>query len=695
MTSEFLLEIGCEEIPARAMRRALDDLKERFETLLDAEKLPNTGIETLGSARRLVVRVTELVEGQETRTETKLGPPKKIAFQDGKPSKALEGFARKSGVAVETLQVIGTERGEYMGFEARIEGKTASEILSAGIPDIVGSLTFPKMMYWRDDRKRFARPVRWVLALLGGTTVPVELFGVGSGSVTDGHRVLGQRSIAVDSFDDYVRKLEDNFVLVSEESRKQKVEAELAEAAGRLEARVVSDERLLEEVVYINEYPTVVLGQFEERFLDLPREVLISVMREHQKYFALESGDGSLMPHFLAVMNTNEDRRGLIRVGHERVLRARLSDALFFWEVDGKQTLEERTGGLGSIVFQKELGTYAEKVDRMRVLAGPVNEVTGSDVATEVLDTALRWAKSDLTTDLVREFPDLQGVVGGLYARREGATEKLWRAIYDQYRPQSLEDRSPETPAGVVVSLTDSLDTVIGCFSVGLIPTGSADPLGLRRHTQGIIKTLLDHGLPFSLDSVLASDSRLEGERSKALRVFWEDRLRYILGRRGFAYDEISAVLATNSDSPSDVLARVDAVHEARHSPDLVAIATSFKRIKNILRQSEKRGEVIQGEAAGNDMEPAEEGLASTLRNLEPQVGAWVRKGEYRKVLEAMAHLRAPVDEFFDKILVMDRDVSVRTRRLLLLKHLFETFLQVADISEVVVTDPVARGLQE
>ena len=677
------------------MRRALDDLKEGFKTFLDGEKLLHAGIETLGSARRLVVRVAEIAEGQESRTETKLGPPKSIAFQNGNPSKALEGFARKSGVDVETLQVIETERGEYMGFEAQIEGKTASEILAVGIPDVVGSLRFSKMMYWTDDRQRFARPVRWVLALLGGTTVPVELFGVGSGSVTDGHRILGQRSIAVHSFDDYVRKLEDNFVLVSEESRKQKVEAELAEAAARLEARVVPDERLLEEVVYINEYPTVVVGRFEERFLDLPREVLISVMREHQKYFALENGDGSLMPHFLAVMNTNEDRRGLIRVGHERVLRARLSDALFFWEVDSKQTLEERTAGLRSIVFQKELGTYAEKVDRMRALAGPVNEVTRSEVPTEVLDTALRWAKSDLTTDLVREFPDLQGVVGGLYARREGAREELWRAIYDQYRPQSLEDRSPETPAGVVVSLTDRLDTVIGCFSVGLIPTGSADPLGLRRHTQGIIKTLLDHGLPFSLVSVLASDARLEGERTKALRAFWEDRLRYILGRRGFAYDEISAVLATDSDSPSDALARVDALHEVRHSPDLVAIVTSFKRIKNILKQSEKRGEVIQGDFESKGIEPAEEGLASTLRSLEPQVEVWAREGEYRKVLEEMASLRAPVDEFFDKILVMHRDTSVRSRRLLLLKQLFETFLQVADISEVVVSDPVARGLQE
>jgi glycyl-tRNA synthetase beta chain len=364
-----------------------------------------------------------------------------------------------------------------------------------------------------------------------------------------------------------------------------------------------------------------------------------------------------------------------------------LSDALFFWEVDGKLTLEDRTAGLKSIVFQKELGTYAEKVDRMSALAGPVNKLTGSNVPTDVLDTALRWAKSDLTTELVREFPDLQGVVGALYARREGAPEELWRAIYDQYRPQSLEDRSPETPAGVVVSMTDSLDTVIGCFSVGLIPTGSADPLGLRRHTQGIIKTLLDHGLPFSLDSVLVSDARLEGERAKALKAFWEDRLRYILGRRGFAYDEISAVLATSYDSPSDVLARVEALHDVRHSPDLVAIAAAFKRIKNILKQSEKRGEATQGDVEGDDMEPAEDGLASTLRHLEPRVEVWARDGEYRKVLEEMANLRAPVDEFFDKILVMHRDPSVRTRRLVLLKHLFETFLQVADISEVVVSD--------
>ncbi len=686
VASEFLLEIGCEEIPARAMRRALDDLKQRFETLLDEEKLAHAGVETLGSARRLVVRVVGLAEGQETRTETKLGPPKAIAFQEGKPSKALEGFARKSGVAVDTLDVIETERGEYMGFEARIEGKTASEVLTAGIPAVVGSLTFPKMMYWTHDRQRFARPIRWVLALLGGSTVPLELFGVGSGSATDGHRILGRRSIAVDSFDDYVRKLENNFVLVSEKSRKQKVEAELTEAASRLDARLVSDQRLLEEVVYINEYPTVIVGRFEERFLEVPREVLISVMREHQKYFALETSEGSLLPYFLAVMNTNEDRRGLIRVGHERVLRARLSDALFFWEVDAKQTLEQRTAGLKSIVFQKELGTYAEKVDRMRALAGPVRQLTGSVVPSDVLDTALRWAKSDLTTDLVGEFPGLQGVVGGLYARREGAPEELWRAIYDQYKPQSLEDRSPDTPTGVVVSLTDSLDTVIGCFSVGLIPTGSADPLGLRRQTQGIIKTLLDHGLPFSLEGVLASDSRLEGERANAVRAFWEDRLRYILGRRGFAYDEISAVLATSSDSPSDVLARVEALHDVRQSPDLVAIATAFKRIKNILKQSEKRGQAILGDVEGDDLEPAEEVLASALRNLEPQVAAWTREGEYGKILEQMADLRAPVDEFFDKIMVMHEDASVRMRRLVLLKNLFETFLQVADISEVVVS---------
>ena len=685
MANEFFLEVGCEEIPARSMSPVLAELEEKFEELLREAKLGFEQVRTLGSARRLVVHVKNLADKQDTERLRTLGPPERIAFKDGEPSPALKGFARKSGVALEALEVFETDRGKYMGFESDVEGKPAAEILSARIPELVRSLFFSKTMYWVKANERFARPVRWVVALHGSNVVPVELYGIRAGSVSAGHRVLGSQSVPVSDFEDYLKKLEENAVLVSQESRRQKIELELTEAVTELGGRIVADDELLEEVVYINEYPTVTAGEFEERFLALPREVLITVMKEHQKYFAVENTDGVLLPCFLAVMNTRSDNKGLIRKGHERVLKARLSDALFFWEVDGKQTLDQRVPGLHSIVFHQELGSYGEKIDQMFPLAETVNGLTDSEVASDVLRQVVRWSKADLTTDLVREFPNLQGIVGGLYARREGAPEEVSEAIYEQYRPASLDDRSPESPAGIVFALTDRFDTLIGCFSVGLIPTGSEDPLGLRRQTQGVIKILLDNELPFSMRALLASDSRMAGDAVRAFWTFYEDRLRYILGRAGFAYDEINAGLATSSDSPTDVRTRVKALHDVRESPDLIAIAGAFKRIKNILKQSDKLGAPAQGEIRGPGMEPAEAALAERVRELEPQVQEWARSGEYRTALEAMASLRSTIDEFFDKILVMHDDAAIRERRLLLLKRLFDTFLQVADISEVVV----------
>ena len=687
MADDFILEIGCEEVPARALKQALNSLKERFEKVLDEDSLAYGKITTLGSARRLVVRVEELAAEQATHREIKLGPPKKIAFENGNPSKALEGFARKFGVAVEELSVIDTERGEYLGFEKEEGGRTASEILRERVPEVVGSLTFPKMMYWLETRQRFARPIRWVLALYAGKVVPIELFGVPSSKTTEGHRILGKTEIPVKSYDDYLRKLKKYFVLVSEETRRKKIESELATAALSLNGRVIPDTALLEEVIYINEYPTVLVGKFEERFLELPREVLISVMREHQKYFSLETQDGVLLPYFLGVMNTHQDLKNLIRVGHERVLKARLSDALFFWNADGKRSLEDRSKELSSIIFQKELGTYAEKVQRLLPLALAINDVTNAEVACETLETAVRWAKSDLTTGLVGEFPDLQGITGGLYALREGASDDISKAIYDQYRPLSMEDRSPDTVAAAVLSLADRLDTDFGCFSVGLVPTGSSDPLGLRRHTQSAIKILFDHRLPFSLSLVMRSDSRVDDGCAEAIEEFYLDRLRYILASRGFEHDEIAAVLATETDDPCDVLARVDALHAVRDSPDLEAVAVAFKRIKNIIRKAGNK-ESLQGEPVSEtEVEPAERDLDKAIEALEPRVEGWVAKGEYRKVLEETANLRIKIDRFFDQVLVMHENEGIRKRRLILLNRLFETFQEVADISEVVVSD--------
>jgi len=678
MPSEFYMEIGCEEIPARTMARSLNDLRDRVEKLLQEEKLAYDRVEAIGSARRFVVRVPTLAERQESRNERIMGPPASIAFKDGQPAPPLVGFAKKNNVAVEALQKFTTDKGEYYGIESTIEGGAATDILAKGLPAIVRAMTFPKMMIWMDPSMRFSRPLRWIISRFGDQRIPMELFGVHSAGYSEGHRILGSGRVEVGSYSDFVEKLEKNFVIVSQEERRQKIERELNDEVARLNGRIIGDEKLLEEVVYINEYPTIVRGRFEERFLELPREILITVMKEHQKYFAVEDEHGKLLPYFLAVMNTAGDAKGLIRKGHERVLRARLTDAMFFWEVDRKQTLEDRRPRLKSIVFQEKLGTYADKVKRVARLSRKINTLTKAKVDKAALETAVQWSKSDLTADMVREFTDLQGIVGGLYAKHDGASEDVWRAIYDQYKPQSMDDRSPDTKSGAVLSISDKLDTVLGCFSVGLIPTGSEDPLGLRRAMQGVIKILLDHKLPFSM--VKAAGDAFTPQ----LRQFYEDRLRFILSQRGFAYDEINAVTAIGCDDPSETLDRATAIQKIRSSADFEAVSMAFKRIKNILKQAEQAGPVT-GEISSDGLEPAEADLAAFLQGAQLKIEKLERGRKYFKILETMAGGRPVIDQFFEKIMVMHQDLSVRKRRLLLLGSLFATFSRVADISEIVV----------
>jgi len=678
MPSEFYMEIGCEEIPARTMARSLNDLRDRVEKLLQEEKLAYDRVEAIGSARRFVVRVPTLAERQESRNERIMGPPASIAFKDGQPAPPLVGFAKKNNVAVEALQKFTTDKGEYYGIESTIEGGAATDILAKGLPAIVRAMTFPKMMIWMDPSMRFSRPLRWIISRFGDQRIPMELFGVHSAGYSEGHRILGSGRVEVGSYSDFVEKLEKNFVIVSQEERRQKIERELNDEVARLNGRIIGDEKLLEEVVYINEYPTIVRGRFEERFLELPREILITVMKEHQKYFAVEDEHGKLLPYFLAVMNTAGDAKGLIRKGHERVLRARLTDAMFFWEVDRKQTLEDRRPRLKSIVFQEKLGTYADKVKRVAKLSRKINTLTKAKVDKAALEQAVQWSKSDLTADMVREFTDLQGIVGGLYAKHDGASEDVWRAIYDQYKPQSMDDRSPDTKSGAVLSISDKLDTVLGCFSVGLIPTGSEDPLGLRRAMQGVIKILLDHKLPFSM--VKAAGDAFTPQ----LRQFYEDRLRFILSQRGFAYDEINAVTAIGCDDPSETLDRATAIQKIRSSADFEAVSMAFKRIKNILKQAEQAGPVT-GEISSDGLEPAEADLAAFLQGAQLKIEKLERGRKYFKILETMAGGRPVIDQFFEKIMVMHQDLSVRKRRLLLLGSLFATFSRVADISEIVV----------
>ncbi len=476
-TLPFLVEIGTEEIPDWMIQPALKQLGELFEGLLADNKLGGKVTWLDATPRRLVLKAEGLPQRQPNSADLVTGPPKSAG--EG----AAAGFARKLGVEVSALKVVKTAKGEYLAYRKKVQGRRTLDILAEALPGLILKIYFPKTMYWTGKGgPRFIRPIRWLVALLGTRVVPFELAGVKSGNVTTGHRQLGKKKIRV-TIDNYQQQLRENCVLVSAAERKAKIESEIP---------VQPDPSLLNTLVYLTEYPTAIEGSFDQQFLSLPEEVLITVMKHHQRYFSVAGPDGKLAPRFIAVMNTKADPDGLVRKGNERVLRARFNDARFFWDFDEKKKLAERVDDLAHVTWQAQLGSYLEKTKRVVEL---VRELGGSEQA----QRAALLAKCDLTTEMVKEFTELQGVVGGLYARAQGEPEEVWRAIYDHYKPESMEDAIPATPEGRLVSLADKLDTLRGCFGVGLIPSGSKDPFGLRRAAQGVVKILVEGKLPLLL----------------------------------------------------------------------------------------------------------------------------------------------------------------------------------------------------
>jgi glycyl-tRNA synthetase beta chain len=532
-------------------------------------------------------------------------------------------------------------------------------------------------MYWTGKGgPRFIRPIRWLVALLGDEVVPCEVAGVRSGDRTYGHRMLGGKELQVNS-SNYEQKLKENFVLVSPAQRRQRIEAGIA----ALGVKVKPDPALLDTLVFITEYPTPILGSFDPEFLKLPEEVLVTVMRHHQKYFSVEDADGRLAPHFIAVMNTSADPEGLVRRGNERVLRARFNDARFFWNVDQRKTLADRVPDLAHVTFQTKLGSYLDKTKRVVKL---VRRLGGSPHAVR----AALLAKCDLTTEMVKELTELQGVMGGLYARAQGESEEVWRAIYEHYKPASMEDSIPVTPAGRLVALADKLDTLQGCFRVGLVPSGSRDPFALRRAAQGVVKILVEGKLALPLPKLLGKDP--------ALAEFFLDRIRYYFKDvRGFRYDEVNAVLAAGYDDLTDVESRLGAIQAVRPTQDFEPLAASFKRIKNILKQAQiEVGREVPPAVNAALLEPGPEAdLFNAFERLRRRVTRFRRKKEYRAALEAIASLRPQVDLFFDKVLVNAPDPPIRQNRLTLLHNLLKESSAIADFSEIVTsTEPRPSG---
>ena len=644
MSLPFLLEIGVEEIPDWMIRGALENLRLLFEKL----EIPHDSVTLDATPRRLVLRAEGLAERQADTEERVMGPAASA------PPQAVAGFARKQGVHIDELTIEPTPKGRYYSYVKKIAGQPTKDLLAGALPEVILQIYFPKSMYWTGKGgPRFIRPIRWIVALLGEEIVPFELAGVRSGALTAGHRRLGAAEIAI-TIADYERRLRDHYVILSAEERRVKILRELKGVSYK------PDQALLDTLVYLTEYPTPITGSFDPQFLELPEEVLITVMRHHQKYFSVHDAAGRLAPQFVAVMNISSDPEGFVRRGNERVLRARFNDARFFWETDQKKKLAERVPDLAHVTFQAKLGSYLEKTGRMAALVKELGDDGHAVRAAEL-------SKCDLTTELVKEFTELQGVVGGLYARAQGEPEPVWQAIYDHYKPESMEDSIPRHRTAQIVALADKLDTLRGCFAVGLVPSGSRDPFALRRAAQGVVKILVEgEWSELNLLDFVHGDQQLQD--------FFEDRVRYYFrDYRGFKYDEVNAAMAVGWSNLGDLLERLERIRNLRPTPDFEPLAASFKRIRNILEQA--------GYTGGTNFDPdlLEPGPEQELYD------------EYQKIAgqpieSVISRLRPKVDLFFDKVLVNAPDARVRLNRLELLRSLLVQFSTIADFSEIVTS---------
>jgi glycyl-tRNA synthetase beta chain len=696
---ELLLEIGLEEIPARMIAAAESELARRVQALLARQRLLEATpiITSYSTPRRLAVRVQGVLAQQLDLEEQLTGPSWKAAFPDGQPGPAAQAFAKKAGVAVRALEKITTPKGEYAAATVQRPGQNAEKVLSKELGREIGGLSWPKTMYWRPNKpERFVRPLRWLLCLLDETVVPLEFAGIHAAHVTFGHRVLyGDQPVAVARPADYLATLEAAFVVADVAVRRHRIRKALDAATRTLpEARWREDEALVEQVTHLTEWPTVLLGNFQAEYLSLPEEVLVTVMRDHQKYFAVEDKHHGLAPHFLTVLNTEVDAQGMaiIRHGNERVLRARFNDARFFWNYDQKIPLENRLEKLKTVTFQKDLGSYFSKTESNLIMARAVATAVGAQgilLDHAALEQAVLLAKTDLTTELVKEFTELQGIVGGLYARAQGLGEAVAQAIYTQYMPAGVDDPIPATVEGRILGLADRVATIAEMFAIGLEPSGSKDPFALRRAANGVVKILAESGLPltFAQLETMAAESL---PRAGNVEPFLKERLDFYLREvRGYAYDVVNAVLSTGLTTAPDAIARAQALTQVRGSEDLLAISTAFKRIKNILRQAEekqdKSGDTIATHLTEADItEAAEQHLYAETVRVAPQVEALRARQEYLEALELIATLRPAIDSFFDQVMVMAPEAHLRRNRLALISSVLSDFSHIADFSEIV-----------
>jgi len=686
MGKELLFEIGTEEIPSGYIPPAMEDLKTLAGRLFHEHRLSFASLRTLATPRRLTLLVDGLAEKQADARREVVGPTRAVAFDgEGKPTRAAEGFARAQGVSVDRLEVRALDRGEYVVAVQEEKGAATPEVLLALLPKLISSLSFPKFMRWGEGTFRFVRPIRWLLCIYGGKVVPAAIEGVKADAKTYGHRFLSPRGVRVRGFQDYLEKLEEKFVIVDPDRRRRLVRTLATEAAAAIEGQPILDDELVEMVTHLVEFPTVICGAFKREYLELPREVIITPMRKHQRYFPVVDAGGNLLPHFVAISNMRAKDMELIRQGNERVLRARLNDAEFFYRDDRKLPLADRVPHLTHIIFQEKLGTMYDKVQRIGRLAARIADRV-DPACRAAAERVAFLCKADLVTTMVKEFPNLQGTMGRVYARLSGEPAEVCQAIEEHYLPRFAGDKLPQSNAGTVVGLADRLDAIVGCFGVGLMPTGSEDPYALRRAAQGVVQMILHRNFRASLGEMVDQaregfGGRLNQNAEKARRDaldFLRGRTQAVLADRGLPMDVVEAVLAAGSDDVVDAARRAEALAVMRREADFGELSAAFKRVVGIVPNGFDRPVDVALLVEG-----AERALHAQAVALKSEVDGLVAAQDYLGALQRIAALKPVVDMFFEEVLVIGPDEGLTQNRFALLRAVWDLFARIADFTKL------------
>lgn len=688
--NRYLLEIGVEELPARFVKTTLAQMEKYVSEKLNEKRIPFDEMKFYSTPRRLVLLIEGLPERQEDLEKEVKGPSKKIAFdEEGNPTKALEGFMKGQGVALEDISTKEHNNVEYI-FANKIEkGRSVEEILKDSMPDMIKSISFPKSMKWGGKNLRFARPIRWLLSLFNDRVLEFNLEGIVAANITRGHRFLGSSHIEIDNIDEYFTALKDNYVMVDRNERKEKIKYGCEKLAREKGGNLLFDEELLDEITNIVEYPTPMIGRIKEEYLDLPKEVLITPMKEHQRYFPVVDDKDRLLPYFITVRNGNEEYLDIVVKGNEKVLGARLEDAKFFYYEDIKQPLENYVEDLKDIVFQEKLGTLYDKTMRVQKLAGKIGSYLEVGEETKKnIERAGYLSKADLVTNMVGEFSELQGIMGREYAAESGENEITSLAIYEQYLPRFSNDELPTTTAGAILSIGDKLDTIAGIFAIGIQPTGSQDPYGLRRQALGIINIILDKKLNLSLEELVdfalyiyVEENGLAFDYYKVkdeILNFFDGRIKNMFIDMGIRYDVVEAILGTDIDDVFDLKLRADKLNLWLDKEGLSEVLSAFNRVKTLAEKAET--DEVKRELL---VEEEEIKLYETFNSVEEKVKDSLNCKEYDKALDYMVSLKGPIDQFFDNVMVMVEDEELKNNRLGLVKQISNTMLLICDLSKI------------